>query len=437
MVDDEPPTLRMLTRILRKEGYEVDATTDGEEALEWVQTRDYHLVLTDLVISEVDGLQILAAAKERMDPGEVIILTGYASVPTALEAMRNGAFDYIQKPVTPDDVRQVVRKALEKKGFHSESGILVQTLHTDFPQIIGDSAVMQSIKAMLEQIAHGEANVLVTGESGTGKEVIARSIHQLSPRAGQRFVAFNCAALSEDLVANELFGHERGAYTGATDTHGGLLESADGGTVFFDEIAEMPMTMQAKLLRAIQEREVLRVGGTDPVAVNIRIIAATNQDLRQRIADGRFREDLFFRLNVIPIHLPPLRERREDIRPLAGHFLRKVGYKTGKRLGGFSEEALGWLEELPLPGNVRELENLVERAVTLAGGLRIERHDLTTEFQVSTRSNPEDEGPLKTLQDVENEYIDKVLRLVGNNKSKAAKILGIDRVSLYRRLKRG
>lgn len=437
VVDDEPIAVKSLSRILNGEGYSVKSTTRGEKAIELVKTESFDIVLTDLVIDQVSGLDILAEVRERSPETEVIILTGYASVDTAIQATKQGAFHYLQKPIRPDDVRNIVRRAVEKLKLTARLQELEMNPETNFPTIIGTSSKIIEIKKLIKRIKDSDANVLITGESGTGKELVARAIHGSGPRRKEKFIAFNCASFTEDLIANELFGHEKDAFTGATLNKPGLLESADRGTVFLDEVGDMPNVMQVKLLRAIQEREVIRVGGTHSIPVDIRIISATNKDLKKLCASGFFRQDLFFRLNVIPVHMPNLIERREDILLLASFFLKRCSEKAGKTISGFSDEAIGRLSSYGYPGNIRELENIVEHAVSMTEGDLIGTESLPKDimtYDLYTFHHSEEK--MKTLGEMEKEYIRWVLNLVKNNKTEAAKILNIDRTSLYRKLKR-
>jgi DNA-binding NtrC family response regulator len=437
VADDEAIALKTLLRILEKEGYGTTAAANGEQALNKISRHSFDVILTDLAMEPVDGLTVLTEAKAINPETEVIIITGYASVETAIEATKRGAFHYLQKPIRPDDVRHVVRQALEKKGLRSRIRDLEQQVTADFPTIIGHSPKIKDLKKLIQRIANTDANVVVTGESGTGKELVARAIHESSRRKEGRFLAFNCASFADELLANELFGHEKDAFTGATSTRAGLLESATGGTVFFDEVGDMPAAMQAKLLRVLQEKELIRVGGTTPVSVDIRIIASTNKDLKKLSDHGLFRQDLFFRLGVISIRLPNLSERSKDIPLLAGHFLMKYGGQSNRKMTGFSDEAIGLLTTYGYPGNVRELENIVERAVSFARGDQIEMGDLPPDLKdFNSFTFHSSKEKLKTLEEVEWEYIQWVLEKTGNNKSEAARILDIDRVSLYRKLKK-
>ncbi|GAB6096549.1 sigma-54 dependent transcriptional regulator [Desulfatiferula olefinivorans] len=439
VVDDDAMTLKRLAQLLSRNGCEIRTASDGAEALGLIRENRFDIVLTDLMIDQVDGLDLLEQAKKRSPDTEVIIITGYASVDSAIDATKKGAFHYLQKPIRPDEVRHIVAQAAKKLKLSRRVRELEQEIEVEqaYGGIIGKSPRMIEIKKLIRHIEDSESNVLITGESGTGKELVARTIHDTSLKNRGRFVAFNCASFHEDLVANELFGHEKEAFTGASGVRPGLLESADKGTVFFDEIGDMPLSMQAKLLRVVQERELIRVGGTTPVSVDIRIIAATNRDLKELCAAGLFRQDLYFRLNVIHIHLPFLHERKEDIPLLASFFLNRHSRRMGKPLSGFTGEAMKLLCDYGYPGNIRELENIVEHAVAMARGRTIRVADLPAdlaEYDAFTVHRPH--SPIRTLEEVQADYIAWVLEKVGHRKAEAARLLGINRASLYRRLKR-
>jgi DNA-binding NtrC family response regulator len=439
IVDDEQIARENLEYILKKEGYEVVSVESGVTALKKLSTTEFDLVLTDLKMKLVDGMEVLVRTKELYPNTEVVMITAYATVNTAIEAMQKGAYHYIPKPYKVDETRMIVKRALERKQLKDELRNLKQyvTDKSGASPIIGKSRKMQELLKMVVQIAPTDCSVLIFGETGTGKELIARTIHLQSNRKNERFLAFNCGAFTEELIANELFGHEKSAFTGATSTKIGLLETATGGTVFLDEIGDMPSSMQVKLLRVIEEKSLLRVGGTQPIAVDIRLVAATNKDLQKEVKDGRFRKDLFYRLNVISLHIPPLAERKDDIPLLTHHFLDQYARAQGKRIDGFSNEALETLTNYEFPGNVRELENIVERAVALCNGQSVSPKHLPQEletfsFKVSRHSNRR----IPTLEENEREYIQWVLKNANGNKSAAAETLGIDRVSLWRKLKR-
>jgi DNA-binding NtrC family response regulator len=439
VVDDDAVGLKNMARFLRRQGHETTIASGGKEALAKIQRDCFDLILTDLVMDEVDGLEVLGYAKRNSPDTEVIILTGHAAVSTAIEAMKKGAYHYLQKPLRLDELDCMVANALERARLRNEIRRLASEKHQPWgvEQIVGQSPAILDLKKIIPQIASTDSNILITGESGTGKERVARAVHQLSPRAASRFLAINCGSFTEDLLANELFGHEKEAYTGATSARPGLLESADGGTVFFDEVADMPLSMQAKLLRTIQERELIRVGGVQPISIDVRIIGATNKDLKKAIQGGLFREDLYYRLNVVPLHLPSLADRKEDIPLLANHFLKKVVMRSGKMLLEFTAEALDLMRRYDYPGNVRELENIVERCAAFASEDKIRPGDLPPDIkEMDVFSFHKEAHPFRTLEELEKEYIHWVMTKAGKNKSQAARILGIDRVSLYRKLKK-
>jgi DNA-binding NtrC family response regulator len=439
VVEDETIARNNLVHILQKEAYTVTAAASGAEALELLKTRTFDLVVTDLKMENVDGMAVLAESRRRHPLTEVIVITGYATVNSAVAALKAGAYHYLAKPYKIDAVRKIVSEALIKRRLQLENLQLRETLKTagSEPLIVGQSEAMQAVLKTVHRIAPSDANVLIFGESGTGKELIARTIHHLSGRAAKRFVAFNCGSFSDALMANELFGHEKGAFTGADRAKAGLLETASGGTVFLDEIGDMPPTMQIQLLRVIQEREMLRVGGTTPVAVDVRFIAATHRDLQHDVQEGHFRQDLFFRLNVIAIRLPPLAERHGDIPLLANYFLGLKRTAMHKEIKSIDPEALELLNQYSWPGNVRELENIIERSVALAEGDIIRPGDLPPFIhQLSIETYRQPSGEIPTLEEVERRYLLWVLDKHNGNKTQAASTMGIDRVSLWRKLKR-
>jgi DNA-binding NtrC family response regulator len=437
IVDDEETALKRMKSLMERQGYEVHTASTGQQALDLLPTLNFDLVLTDLILDSIDGLTVLSSAKKISPDTEVIIITGYASVDSAIQATRKGAFHYLQKPIRPAELQHIVEQALEKHSLKKRVQELEQERHPEFPEIIGNSSKTQAVRSIIKRIKESEANVLITGESGTGKELIARAIHGSSRRSARKFLAFNCASFTDELLANELFGHVKDAYTGASKTTPGLLESTDGGTVFFDEVGDMSPSMQAKILRVIQEKELFRVGSSAPVPVDIRIISATNKDLKKLVEAGIFRQDLYFRLNVIAIRLPTLEQRKEDIPRLGAFFLGKAADRMGKHFDGFTEEAMGLLMNYSYPGNIRELENIVERAAALAQGEKIETLDLPADLQAfETVTFRRDRGAMKSLSEIEEEYIQWILKQTGHNKTQAAQILGIDRVSLYRKLKK-
>ena len=354
-------------RILEEEGYEVEIALSGKEAFEKMKATPYDIVITDLKMPEIDGMEVLRTFRKDYPEAIIIMITGFSTVETAVEAMKLGAFDYIPKPFTPDEVSIVVKKAIEKKSLLLENIYLRQELQEKYGvhNIVGKSKKMQEIYRVIAKVAGTDSTVLIYGQSGTGKELIARGIHFNSPRREKQFVPVDCAVLSENLLESELFGHVRGSFTGAVTTKPGLFEVADGGTVFLDEVGNISLAIQAKLLRVLQEREFTPVGGTKAKKVDIRLIAATNKDLEKMIKEETFREDLYYRLNIVPIYLPTLKERQEDIPLLAVHFLKKYAEEMGKTMKGFTPEAMEKLMKYPWPGNVRELENAIERTVVM------------------------------------------------------------------------
>ncbi len=366
-VDDEMIVCESCKRILEEEGYEVETALSGKEAFEKMKGHPFDIVITDLKMPGIDGMEVLRTFRKEYPDSIIIMITGFSTVETAVEAMKLGAFDYIPKPFTPDEVSIVVKKAIEKKSLMLENIYLRQELQEKygFHNIVGKSKKMQEIYRVIAKVATTDSTVLIYGQSGTGKELIARAIHFNSPRREKQFVPVDCAVLSENLLESELFGHVRGSFTGAVTTKPGLFEVADGGTVFLDEVGNISLSIQAKLLRVLQEREFTPVGGTKVKKVDIRLIAATNKDLEKMIKEEVFREDLYYRLNIVPISLPTLKERQEDIPLLAVHFLKKYAEEMGKAIKGFTPEAMEKLMRYPWPGNVRELENVIERTVVM------------------------------------------------------------------------
>jgi DNA-binding NtrC family response regulator len=367
VIDDEMIVCESCKRILEEDGYEVETALSGKEAFEKMRENPFDIVITDLKMPGIDGMEVLKTFRKEYPDTIVIMITGFSTVETAVEAMKLGAFDYIPKPFTPDEVSIVVKKAIEKKSLLLENIYLRQELQEKygFHNIVGKSKKMQEIYRIIAKVAMTDSTVLIYGQSGTGKELIARAIHFNSPRRDKQFVPVDCAVLSENLLESELFGHIRGSFTGAVTTKPGLFEVADGGTVFLDEVGNISLAIQAKLLRVLQEREFTPVGGTKAKKVDIRLIAATNKDLEKMIKEETFREDLYYRLNIVPIILPSLKERQEDIPLLAVHFLKKYAEEMGKTIKGFTPEAMEKLVRYPWPGNVRELENVIERTVVM------------------------------------------------------------------------
>jgi len=437
VVDDELTVGNRLKRALSDKEFEVEVFQTASDFLKAQGTYPFQVVFLDLRLPDMDGLEVLSRLKPSHEELEVIIITGYGSIETAIEAIKMGAYHYLTKPFRLDEVRLLARGAKEKIELREENRRLKESLgHEDvFKGFIGNSRVMQEVFDTIKKIAPINCNVLIQGETGTGKELAARSIHMLSPRKNRPFVSFNCGGFTEELIANELFGHEKGAYTGATATKIGLLESADGGTVFLDEIGEMPLSMQVKLLRVIQDKKILRVGGTKAVDLDIRIIAASNKDLREAICEGSFRNDLFYRLNVVSLSLPRLRERKDDIPLLISHFISKYNKLFGKKTKKISDPALEILMHYDYPGNVRELENIIQRAVALAEEETIRTRDLPSDLQRLEFKSVEGEG-LLSLEEVERDYIEKVLKKTGFNKSLASKILNLPRTTLWRKMRK-
>ncbi len=438
VVDDEPIARENLSHILRKDGYSPLLAENGQQAVDILKQEEIDLVLTDLRMRGMDGMAVLAETKRLQPSTEVVVITGYASVDTAVEAMRQGAYHYISKPFKINELRAVVDKALEKTLLRQEIQKLRERVYSQVgtSRIIGQSPKMQALRETINQVAQLDCNVLIQGETGTGKELVARTIHDLSPRAAKRFVAFNCGAFTEELITNELFGHERGAFTGANRIKKGLLEMAAQGTVFFDEIGELPFSMQVKLLRVLQERTVLRVGGTEEIPIDIRVLAATNKDLKKEAEEGAFRTDLFYRLDVLTIKVPPLSERREDIPLLASHFLAKYT-RQGMTVPRLSVAAAQRLMSYEYPGNIRELENIVQRILIHCDSEVVEPQHLMADLgDTNTVAVRGERQNWQSLEEHEKQYILEVLDEVEGNKSAAAKVLGIDRVSLWRKIKR-
>lgn len=439
IVDDERIALKNLEHVMKKEGYDVVGTQNGQAAVKLLEEERFDVVLTDLRMEKVDGMHILSKCRDLHPATEVIVITGFATLESAVEAMKKGAFYYIAKPYKFDEVRKVVKEAVEKVRLKKENVQLREQIETFKGKvtIVTKDSQMLSLLSTARQIAPTDCNVLISGESGTGKELFARYIHYHSKRAAGPFFAINCGAFAEELLSNELFGHERGAFTGATEIKKGLMEMASGGTLFLDEITEMPPSMQVRLLRVSQERELLRVGGTEPTKINARFIAATNRNVEEAVKEGQFRRDLYFRLNVVSLHIPPLSERRDDIPLLCGYFLERCSALMKKDVREVSPDVISLLMNCEFPGNVRELENLIERGVALANGNVLELAQLPEELrEMSGRIFRKKEGKILPLDEHEREYIKWVLHEVRGNKTLGAQLLGIDRVSLWRKLKK-
>ena len=440
IADDDPGLRESLERTLTREGYRVVLASDGRAALERVQAGGVDLIVTDLRMPGLTGLELLRAAKAIMPDVDVILLTAFGTVEEAVKAMKDGAYDFLTKPFRREQLIKLVDKALERRDLIEQNRALKKQLEDlrAKGQMIGASPTWRRMMTLVEQVADSSATILIQGESGTGKELVARTIHERSARRAGPFVAVNCAALPETLLESELFGYEKGAFTGAAGRKEGRFELASGGTLFLDEVADLSLVTQPKILRVLQEGEFERLGGTRTLQVDVRIVAATNRDLSEMVKDKRFREDLYYRLNVITVRVPPLREHPEDIRLLAQHYLRVYSAKNGRKLEGFSNEAIARLESYAWPGNVRELENLVERSVLLARKDRIDAEDLPEEV-MGVKRPPRDailELVGTPLADIEERLLDETLRITGGNKTQAADLLGIDVRTVARKLER-
>jgi two-component system response regulator HydG len=440
VVDDEESHRIMLRAVLKEEGYEVSEASDGTEAVKAVEQEPFDLILMDIRMRTMDGIEALGEIRKISPLVPVLIMTAYASVKTAVEALKAGAFDYLTKPLDTDELKILIEKALEIYHLRAENVALKERLgdRFNFSKIIGRSPRMKEVFDTLSLVAPTDATVLILGESGTGKELVANSIHHNSPRASQSFIKVSCAALPETLLEGELFGHEKGAFTGAIARREGRFQLAHRGTIFLDEVGEMSVTTQTKLLRVLQEKEFEPLGSTRTVKADVRVIAASNKDLEREVKEGRFREDLFYRLNVVPVSLPPLRERKDDIPALAAHFFAIYRDKNRKELKDISGKAMDLLTRYDWPGNIRELENGIERAVILARGEIIAPADLPLPIQALSRDREIQGLNLPSgisLQEVERALILKTLDDTGGNRSRAAEILGINRRTLQNKLK--
>jgi two-component system, NtrC family, response regulator AtoC len=438
-VDDDAIACQLLQEVLQKEGYRVSTATSGQDAIRLAQEVPFDLAILDIRMPDVSGIEVLKALKRINTQMPVLMTTAYSSMQTAIEATRQGAYDYLSKPCKIEELTLTVKRALEQYRLLQENHYFRQELREKykFENIIGMTPAMLEIYKTVARLVDSKTTVLIQGESGTGKELIARALHFNGARAERPFVPVDCASLTESLLESELFGHVRGAFTGAVETKKGLFEKADGGTIFLDEIAEISPALQAKLLRVLQQHEIRRVGGTEPIALDVRVIAATNKDVEALVKAGRFREDLFYRLHVVTLHLPPLRERQEDIPLLANYFLRKHSEANQKLITHITPEALQVLCAHTWPGNVRELEHSIERGVTLTMNNCLMPEDLPPKLrQQTTASSPGLSQPWLSLDELEKQHIQAVLRLTQGNKKKAAQILGINRRSLYRMAQR-
>ncbi|HNY66471.1 MAG TPA: sigma-54 dependent transcriptional regulator [Deltaproteobacteria bacterium] len=448
IVDDEGQNRDYLSEILSQEEYNVSTASNGKDAIAKLSQDLFHVVLTDLQMPELDGLGVIRYLVENRINCIGIIFTGHGSVKTAVDAMRLGAYDYITKPFKADEIKVVVKKALDHLALQEENTYLKQQLKAKykFENIIGSSERMQKVFSLIDKVSSTDSTVLVLGESGTGKELVARALHYNSPRAQNPFVPVNCGAIPEELLESELFGHEKGAFTGAFRTRIGRFELANSGSIFLDEISEMSPNLQVKLLRVIQEREFERVGGVKSIKTDVRIIAATNRDLEEEVAQGRFREDLYYRLNVIPLNLPPLRERKDDIPLLVKHFMAKYGQEKNSQVTGFTRKAMSMLMSYKWPGNVRELENLVERVLVLCEGTEVDVHDLPERLANGTPQPasvipvidlPETGIDLSTaVSEFEKSIIMQALTRSNWVKNRAAKLLHVNRTTLVEKIKK-
>jgi DNA-binding NtrC family response regulator len=433
VVDDEEIIRESLGGWLEKDGYSVATAPDGAAALQKLSAEPWSILIVDLKMPGVDGLQVLEKAKKRTPDLAVVMMT--ATVDTAVSAMKLGAYDYLVKPFDPEELSLMMQRIVAQQSLLRENAVLRQALKQEyrFRDLVSKSPAMQSIFELARTAARSSSTILVLGESGSGKEVLARAVHQESPRAQGPFVAVSCAALTESLLESELFGHERGAFTGAFTRRKGKFEAADQGTLFLDEVGDVGPKLQLDLLRVLEERRFHRLGGNTPVDVDVRIVAATNRDLRKAVGEGRFREDLFYRLNVIPITLPPLRQRREDVPLLVDGFLERLSAEMKKPLEGISTEAMTALLAHDWPGNVRELRNVLERGAVVCAGTIIQLSDLGLPARAELAAKA---GPLSSLEDVERRHVAAVLSHTGGNVTQSARILGIDRVTLYNKMKK-
>ncbi len=433
-VDDEEPFRRLLKKELTRKGFYAEAAPDGETALDHLKKDLFDVVLLDILMPGIDGISLMK--KIKMDPASpvIIVLTGKATIETAVEAMKQGAYDYLTKPYKLDELVIIINRAYEYGRLSMKSQVLQQELiRKEAPfEFVRESRQLQEIFSLVRKIAPTDSPALIQGESGTGKELVANAIWHFSKRSGMPFIALNCATLSENLIESEIFGHEKGAFTSAFEAKHGIVEVADNGTLFLDEISEMPLALQAKLLRFLDSGEYRRVGGNKILKVDVRVIAATNRDMKDVIKDGKFREDLYYRLNVINIIIPPLREHRDDIAGLARYFLKKYSRKLSKAVSDFHPGVLDLFNRYQWPGNVRELENVVERAVILCDSEEVGPGDIA----ITPVSSLKERSLTPSLEEMEKEYIMRVLKETGGNQSRASQILGIDRKTLYLKLKK-
>src|SRR5437879_10233658 len=439
IVDDEESTRELFAELLQRWGYDVDQTADGHGALKLAAETHPDVIISDLVMPKLDGLALVRALREQQPDTPVVIVTGKGTIDAAVEAVREGVFDFVEKPLDPARLRVILQRALEKKETLHEMQVLRRRLGQvdSGVGLVGSSPPMRKAMELVEKVAPSKASVVITGQSGTGKEMVARAIHQLSPRRDKPFIGINCSAIPAGLMESEMFGHERGAFTGADQRRLGSWELADGGTLFLDEVGEIPIELQAKFLRVLEEERLRRLGGKSEITVDVRVISATNRDLKEEIKGGRFREDLYFRLNVFHIPLAPLKERREDIPVLVQHFIDKFGKEAGKKLHGLSPPAMKLLTDYAWPGNIRELRNTLERAVILCSSAVIDAGHLPSELAVGGGESAYLKLPFGLpLREVEKEYILSSLGRMQNNKARTAQALGISEKTLYNKLYR-
>ncbi len=439
IVDDEESTRELFAELLQRWGYDVDQTADGHGALKIAAETHPDVIISDLVMPKLDGLALVRALREEQPDTPVVIITGKGTIDAAVEAVREGVFDFVEKPLDPARLKVILQRALEKKETLHEMQVLRRRLGQvdSGVGLVGNSPPMRRAMELVEKVAPSKASVVITGQSGTGKEMVARAIHQLSPRRDKPFIAINCSAIPASLIESEMFGHERGAFTGADQRRLGAWELADGGTLFLDEVGEIPIELQAKFLRVLEEERLRRLGGKSEIMVDVRVISATNRDLKEEIKAGRFREDLYFRLNVFHINLAPLKERREDIPVLVQHFIDKFAREGGKKLQGVSPQAMKLLCDYAWPGNIRELRNTLERAVILCGSGTIEAEHLPSELAAGGGESAYLKLPYGLpLREIEKEYILATLTRLQNNKARTAQALGISEKTLYNKLYR-
>ena len=436
IADDEKNIRDSLKLVLDEEGYSTDVASDGEEALQKIEAENFDIVITDIKMPKVDGMQLLETSTKIAPDSFFIIMTAYASVKTAIDALRNGAYDYLIKPVEFDDVIFRIKKLIDYKKLAAENKYLRQRISSDtgFTNLIGKSEPMKKVFDIITQVAPTNSNVLIQGKSGTGKELVAKAIHFNSKRKDRIFLPINCGAISENLIESELFGHKKGAFTGAADDKQGLFKVADGGTLFLDEIADLPLNMQVKLLRAIEDKEFFPVGGTKPVSTDVRIIAATNQNLFEKTKSGEFREDLFYRLNVVEIKLPTLNERKDDIPILVNHFIERYSNEMGKKVIGADNQTMKALISHDWRGGVRELENVIERAIIFCNKEMLSINDLADYFRTDNIDTGYPDSLKDALRNFEREHVLKTIKKYEYNKEEAAKALEIGLSSLYRKM---